>query len=536
MTTRVTTRPAPRPRPQQPGLARWLGARWLTWMPRGKWAVLFCVGLGVLGGAGLAARLFAGGAIGLSDNGDGTRLMCSLGVREGNPYNTPTSQYVYLTWYDHKWWGETCGALGSGEPYQTSELWIAQLAKWLTPVFGFPGGLDLRVLGIVFCLLVALLLTALAAWLPLPAVPRAVTVAAVWLIVADGGFAGYFVSAYSEPAALVGILALLIAVLLYWRAPYVRWWTLLAVGLTAMFTITAKTQTASFLVAVIPLALLRHSWGATLRTRMRARTPQRQAWPLRFVPLEWVCSRWPALLLCGALLGGTVAYLDAQPERFTVQNDYAAVFVEMLPHSPHPAQDLHDLGLPTSWVSSSGKLINDPTSVARDLGFADFTDHASPLDTTLIYLKEPNRLWGMLGRGLDGMGVYRPGYIHSYPPSSGRPNTDECRVCVWQSIWEGTAGNWGPSVVLLTLLAIVLCARLAVTRRPRGPGAVGVLGLFVALSMMAQFWAVMLSEGASDLYKHLVFTNFLAGLLAVITLVAGYLLLTTPRRLPRAPA
>jgi hypothetical protein len=105
-------------------------------------------------------------------------------------------------------------------------------------------------------------------------------------------------------------------------------------------------------------------------------------------------------------------------------------------------------------------------------------------------------------------------------------------VCVWQSIWEGTVGNWGPFVVLLTLLAILLCARLAITRSSRGPQAVGVLGLFVALSMMAQFWVVMLTEGAQDLTKHLVFTNFLAGLLAVITVVASYLLLSTPRRAP----
>ena len=104
---------------------------------KGVWVALL---VGVLSGGFLAARLFVGGAIGLSDQGDGTRLLCSLGVREGNPFNASETDHVYLTWYPHHWYGEACGAIGSGEPYNSSQLWILHVAKWLTPILGLPGG------------------------------------------------------------------------------------------------------------------------------------------------------------------------------------------------------------------------------------------------------------------------------------------------------------------------------------------------------------------------------------------------------------
>lgn len=445
----------------------WLAARWLTWTPGIRWLLLLCLLIGALGGAGLAARLFAGGTVGLADNGDGARVLCSLGVRDDNPYNAP-SRYAYLSWPNHTWWGETCGT-PDGRPYQTTGLWLAQLAKWLTPALGYGNGvLDLRALGVICCVLVAVLLGWLAWLLPLPVVPRLLAIGLTWLVIADGGIAGYFISPYPEAAGLVGILALLIAVLAYWRTPQVGPGSLVAVTGTAMFTIAVKAQTAIFLVTVVPLLLARHSWGATLRARMRARTPEREAWPLREVPLQWVRSRVPALIASAALIAGTVGYLEAQPESYGWSGDYSLV--------------------------------------------------------------------SALTHGLRAMGSYRPGYLSSYPPSSHLPNTQECRVCAWQTVWRGTAGHWSGFVVLFTLAALVVCGRLAVTRAGRRHSSIGVLGLFVGLSMIAQFWSVTLSQGSPDIVRHLVLADFLAGLLAVLSLVAGYLLLTTHPRAPRTPA
>ena len=43
------------------------------------------------------------------------------------------------------------------------------------------------------------------------------------------------------------------------------------------------------------------------------------------------------------------------------------------------------------------------------------------------------------------------------------------------------------------------------------------LGAFLGLSAMAQFWVVMLTEGANELIKHMVLANFMTALLIVVT-------------------
>ncbi len=143
-----------------------------------------------------------------------------------------------------------------------------------------------------------------------------------------------------------------------------------------------------------------------------------------------------------------------------------AVFIEMLPHSPDPAQDLQRLGLDPAMVSSSGTPINAPGSAASTLGFVDFVQHTSPLDTTLIYLEQPWRLVGMGDRGVSGMAILRADYIFSYPPSAGHPpNTAECRVCVLQSAWKWIFGAFPPFITLVTVVCVAVCWRRVWTRR-----------------------------------------------------------------------
>ncbi|MDP9115824.1 MAG: hypothetical protein M3O28_00845 [Actinomycetota bacterium] len=506
--------------------------------PRGRGSAIFAAVVGGLSGGGLAARLFTGGAIGVSDQGDGTRLLCSLGLREGNRYNTSTTDYLYLTWYHHQWYGETCGATGSGEPYNSSQLWFLHIAKWLTPILGLPGALDLRALGAVFCVLVAVITAVAALLLPGTGLARFLGAGALWLVIADGAFAGYFVSAYSEPAALIGILALLLSVLVYWRTRTVRWWAVLLVCAGAALTITAKTQSASLLATVIPLLLARPTFGESIQAHLDKGGLYARVTARRRVE-AFLVTRWPALIAGAVLVIITQQYLAHQPKRFEVQNRYAAVFIEMLPHSSNPAADLRALGLPASMVSSSGVSINAPGSAASTPQFVGFVDKTSPLRTSEVYLRDPARLVGMAGRGLKGMAVLRADYVYSYPQSAQRPpNTEECRVCVLQTVWKAVFGAAPDLIVLVGLMCFGVCLYLAATRREREIAAVGVVGMFLGLSAIAQFWVVMLTEGASDLIKHMVLANYLLALMFVITGYAGYLIRrsNSSRRDPPAPA
>src|SRR5262249_12978174 len=80
-------------------------------------------------------------------------------------------------------------------------LWIA---KQLTGLFGAPGSLDLRVLGILFAVAVGAAVGWTARELPGPRWTRVLIASAIGLVADDSTIAPYFISPFSEPAALLG--------------------------------------------------------------------------------------------------------------------------------------------------------------------------------------------------------------------------------------------------------------------------------------------------------------------------------------------
>ncbi|WP_369069183.1 glycan biosynthesis hexose transferase WsfD [Kineococcus terrestris] len=458
-----------------------------------------------------ALRMLGGGLVGLSDQGDGHRLLCQLGLRQGNAYNTSTRDHLYPLWFDHTWYGEDCGA--AGERYRSTQLAPAWVATRLTHLLTDHDGLDLGVLAVLSSLLVGALVAALTLLVARRWPARLLVAAALFLVAADATFAGYFASAYSEPATFTGLLALTATVVVLLRAPVVRFPHLLAVTAATALLVGAKTQNATALAAVVPLLLVRPlgRGGSALVRRL------------------------PALGLAAALVAGTGAYLHAQPDRFTTQNDYAAVFVEMLPHSPDPAGDLAALGLPAAMVTSSGVPIGAPGSAANSPAFDGFSERASLPRRLGVYLRDPVRLVAMADRGAEGMGRLRADYVYSYPASAGRPQGAlECRVCVVHDAWRAAFG--GRPLVLLAayLLAVGACVVVAhVRRRQPATRALAGAGLVLAVALAAQFWVVLLTDGASDLVKHLVGANFtLALLLVLATAAVGALACRDPRDVP----
>ncbi len=296
----------------------------------------------------MVVRLLIPEPVGMGDQGDGHRLVCSLGVMNIRPWDyTAFTQYLYPSWAPHQFYGEGCGANGSGEPYYSSQLLFLWLGKLLTPILGWGPGMDTRAVGIVCCVVFGMLITALINVLPGRISFRILIAALVTGVMADGIFADFFVSPYSEPAAFLGTLAVSVALLHYWNARGPGWLAILLVVLSTAFTISAKTQTVSWL-PVIALALL---WqprrgetpGGELDAverdaSVRGNTPRSTAghgglrgrWRTLVLPTT-------AVLVIGAF---SVAFIGAQPKRFSELNLYNAVFVELLPNSPTPEEDL----------------------------------------------------------------------------------------------------------------------------------------------------------------------------------------------------
>ena len=404
------------------------------------------------------------------------------------------------------------------EPYHSSQLWFAAVATWLTHRLTSLDGLDLRILGALFSALIGLLVSGIAMLVPGRLAAKLVVAVALTLVLADGAFAGYLVSAYSEPAAFVGIMLLVLAVLVLLRTEQVRWWQLALLAAATMLTVTAKTQAASVVVPVVLVLLVRPSWGAPVAERMGAAVGQRWLRRLGTRSRAFALSRWPAGLLAAGLLMGTVGYLGAQPERFRVQNDYAAVFIEMLPNSPDPAGDLAALGLPASVLDSSGVPINASGSAAARLDHQELSAQAGLLQRLQVYAGSPFRLAGMFERGAVGMTQLRVDYVSSYPQSAGLgPDQQECRVCVLSALWTAAFAGRAMLLVLLVIGCLAVCAFTACSRPDRHARAVGGVGVFLVIGLVTQFWVVVLTDGASDLVKHLVVTNLMTALLLVVT-------------------
>ncbi|MEZ0165578.1 hypothetical protein AB2L27_12520 [Kineococcus sp. LSe6-4] len=321
-----------------------------------------------------ALRMLGGGLIGMSDQGDGHRLLCQLGLRQGNGYDTSTRDWFHPLWYDHTWYGEDCGAVG--EPYRSTQLVVAWVATRLTHALTGLDGLDLRFVALLSSVLVGALIAAIAVLAARRWVTRVLLAGALFVTTADGAFAGYFASASSEPGSFTGLLALTAAVLALLRTPRVRVHHLLLVTAATALLIGAKTQNATVLAAVVPLLLLR-----PLASRRPGAAPGSSG--------SQLLRRLPALGLAVALVAGSGAYLHAQPDRFTTQNDYAAVFIEMLPHSPDPVGDLRALDLPVAMAESSGIAIGAPGSAANSLDFVGFSERAGLTRRVLVYLQAP---------------------------------------------------------------------------------------------------------------------------------------------------
>jgi hypothetical protein len=459
------------------------------------------VSTGAAWGLVLLTRLFLGGAVGLADNFDGHRLLCQLGVA---PHPFPASQplWAYLTpRYDaYTWYGEACSAGGTGQPYLSTEYFPLWLAKLLTHLYGLPGALDLRMLGLVFAVGVAVAVGWTVRELPGPTWARVLIASGIGLAAVDSAIAPYFISPFSEPAALLGLLLLIPALLRLLSRDRFRGGDLALVAAITAWTIGAKTQMAALLPVVVVLMLVR----PCVRTRSRLELPGAAR------PLRALARRAPALLVCVGLVGMTAEFEAHQSRWLNEIVLYDSVFRGVLGHSSDVPADLRALHLPANFAPAAGSSILAPQSASTLPDYPQFLRHASFVGVVEFYASHPTRLFGVFDRGLVGMSATRPQYLGNYPASSAAaPYAQECRVCVAAAAftlaepfrWVVIPGIW--------LLALIGGIRLARRRDlPLRAQGVGVVLAGLSAATVVQFWTVMLTEGDSDVEKHLVFALF----------------------------
>lgn len=463
--------------------------------------------VGLLCTLGLLLRMFVPGPVGLSDQGDGHRLLCELGLRNDVPWGATQSDYVRFTWVPHRYYGETCGANQTSQPYYSSALVLMRMASWLTPILHLPGALDLRALAVLCCIIAGVAIGWLVHEIRGAMLARAAVGVLVGLIVADGGIAQYFASPYSETAVFLGLLLLIPAALRLMRNRHTGLSITLAVFAIGAFVLTAKTQAITFLPAIVPVLVFRPgSRGAPAdeRSETAGRTRGR------------VRHRVAGMLAAVALIGITVGYLNAQPPRFQELDAYSQVFQTILPSSPDRAGDLRFFGLDPALAIGSGSNILSPNSVAADPAYVGFTDKVTTTRVVEFYVTHPGRIFGLAAQGLRYAGTYRvSGYLADYPQSSGAPPfalDHRVEVLTYVYSFFGAA----PFLFALVWLAGLIGFGIA-TRRG---SAAGLLGLGLTVGIIAQFWAVLLSEGYGEAIKHMIIVDYATALLLPVAIIA----------------
>ncbi|MGI5444034.1 hypothetical protein ACQEV4_43845 [Streptomyces shenzhenensis] len=471
-------------------------------------------------------RLLLGGVVGLGDDGNGDRLLCMFGVVGSHPWNAEPSAHVYPTWVPHTYYGEACGVKESGEPYYSSQMLVLGLAKTLTPLLGLPGALDLRAAGILLALLFGVIIALLVALLPGPLWLRLVATAGFGLVMCDSAFASFFIAPYSEVAGLVGFLLICPALLLLWRRPTSPLSGIVLTTAAVLFTMTAKTQ----MISVLPVAVLALLWFPSVRRKDKKPTaednkPAAEGNKARQPFKRWLAVRWPALIACVLLCGVAVGFTATQPKRLNQIVWYDAVFAEMLPHSPDPVGDLQALGADARLVTAMNSRIFDVNSAVRTPYWDDYKQNVTPAKIMMHVLKHPSRLVAMGARGVQGMTHLTLHHMGSYPADSGQaPFAKERRIAVVTKIFEGF--RVVPALIPLlwlgtTALGVVLATRTWARQSAR---AVGALTVCVVVTLLLQFWMVVLTEGASDLHKHMIGADFLTALCIPLAALCFWLL------------
>jgi len=467
----------------------------------------YAVALGLVVLLVALARMLVPEAIGLSDQGDAHRLTCQLGLevdvawRDRITPEVSSTAYVPFQWERHTWYGETCGANGTGQPYRSSQITLLRAAQLVTPVLGFDAALDLRALAVVCSVLLAGLASLL--YLALPGRPalRMVTVGLVVLALLDRRVAGVFASGYSEPAALLGLLAVVVASLFVLRRRVATLPGLVALAGTGAFTLTSKSQ----MVGVLPLIVLALVWRPS-------RAPDQPSWPIRWQRtwfLGWARARAAGLVLSLVLVVLTASYLGSQPPRFEEVNRHNQLFHTLLALDDQPEEDLAWFGLDPALAPLSGTNITGNAELVGSPAYEPVAD-IDQGDILRFYAAHPGRLALLARRGLDAAAASDPSaYLASYGRDSGEPpHTFENRIWLWSALFE--IADAVPAVLLVVVFGS-LFVTVQVVRRTDDPEVEGpaLVAAGVALSAVLSFWVAVLGDGTVELARHLIIADVL---------------------------
>nr|WP_221471895.1 hypothetical protein [Amycolatopsis umgeniensis] len=430
---------------------------------------VFFVALGVL-----LVRFLVPRPIGMADNGDGWRILCRLGARE---IDRPSQYFVRFSYGP---------APACNSEYISSQSWIDKIASEAGRLFDSSVVLNLLVLGVLGCLLVAGGIAAIVAGLRLSVRDSFIATAALLLVAADSAFFGYFASVLSEGAAFAGMLLLAGGLLLMHRTGPWRYTGAAVTVLGAMIGINAKSQT----LLLIPLFALALLFVRPAGSRGLAR------WALPLAVLAVVGTGTALVQSAG----------DSANAEYREANMYHVVFNGIVDGKHDSAADLAALGLPPEFAKYTGTGWWSENSAVYSPEYPRYRDKISRRNVAQYYLDHPSRVVEMLHRSAQETLTARVPNLGSFDEHAGQPPlAKEYRIPVLSAItgWISPLGLFA----LLPIWLLIGWAGLRAFRNRAGRRDVGIVVLLFLLFAMGQFLVSGLAEGIENV-KHQQLTIF----------------------------
>jgi hypothetical protein len=411
------------------------------------WVTIFSGSLGLF-----LLRFLVPSPVGLADNGDGSRIMCGLGVA---PVTGGHSRYDAYAFFRYALSPGACAQAG----YDSSQHGLLVLARWLTPVLGLSGQVSLIALGMVICVLAAAGIAALACGLAPTLRSRLVVGGLLWLVMADAAFFDAYASPYSEGATLLGLLLLCAGLVYLGRGGLASAAGVVLAGAGGYLTIMSKEQ---YLTLAVPVC-------AGLVLAAAARDGRRGL--NRFLTARMAA----AVIVAGLLAATTVAYAqqDARsPYAHQLHQEQAVdmIFSDIANQpgaTPTDARNLRALGLPDSWAAYAGNTFWSKHSVYKSPLYAQYSGKLTDSNLARYLITHPVRAVEIAQHAAAAALQLRVTYLGNYAPGSSLPpGTLENRVGIISSIVGVIPAQLG-LFWLIPLWAVMLALAIVTLRHPR---------------------------------------------------------------------
>jgi hypothetical protein len=411
-------------------------------------------------GAALAFQLVVPPIVGLADNGDFSRIAGPLGVFPPEDLGNA----AFFSWIVPQYRFDSSRIWLHGLCCYSSQTLLAVPSLPVGLAIAPPGRFDLRATGIVNGLAILAAMGLLLLGLrPLSRSQRILGGLLLLAVFSDVTYVSLLNSFYTEPAALVFLLAVVGRGLVLARTPNPPAWLAAAFFLASALFATSRPQNAllGFFLAFLGWRLVRYDGDRLSRRRL--------------VVLA-------ALALCAV----SFVYSCSTPRLLRRIYRFNTVFRVLLPKSPDPRGDLTQLGLPPDFARFVGISGFSPAAPVGDDSFQRIFGKVSYRKLAAFYASRPARLREALERGAGQAFEMRPSGLGNYARESGKPPGALSRTF---SAWSRAKVRFAPARLWFVMVYLFASLTAAIHLRWKGstPALRAAAEIWIALLLLVAF-------------------------------------------------